>query len=86
VSVAVGARKCQIRQVVATAMLFRANVLDVEREEKRSGLGQVTILTSFSCPLPNELANGRIHYEAAFRSSRVRAFAWRRVMKWKTAR
>jgi hypothetical protein len=62
-------------------VLFRANVLDVEREERRRGLWQMAILTAVTRPLTHELANPGIHHEAAFRSNRVRACACKPLKK-----
>jgi hypothetical protein len=79
--VAVVATPTAVRGAVATPMLLRDDVLDMEGCRHCSAIGKMAILAPLTGPVSNELSQGPSHQEAADRFKRARAFAWRMAMK-----
>lgn len=61
VGATVRASERQVVRIARTAVLPRANVLDVEREKRCGGLWQATVVTSVRGAPPDQVAKPRLH-------------------------
>src|SRR5205823_5239410 len=67
----------QVREVIASAMLYWEDVLHLELCHRRFRLRALAVFATFPGSLPDEEPRGLLHQEASSR----RALAWRVAMK-----
>ena len=71
----------EIDQIIIAPMLAGTDVFDMETDDRRSVLGQLTIFTVIPRALAHHMAERLVHQDATRWSSTVRALAWRTVRK-----
>lgn len=75
VQIAVVAGECEVRWIVAAAVLPCDDVLDMEGDERHVRLRETAVLTAVRSPAADQPSDGRIHYAAGCPARSLRALA-----------